>query len=218
MYKTIFCVLLLLMFSGCTKPNKTTESVTPPTTPINTPVITEDANLQECVFKLAKFSFSVVLSSDWDVDEKANTYMYKTFNYMNKKKNMEISFVPYSKKEQEIYFASKKREVSKSEISDYTFNLFCKFIEGNSNYLKEDAPLAVRQVDNKTIKSFICDVPITEKIKHRKIYFLVEFKDSDVFLTGSQTCNFEDWDKEKESMKQMLDSVQTLDAQETKSN
>ena len=192
MCKTIVFILLTLMLFGCTSQNnkpsleKTSQS---------NKIILQD----KYEFKALNSSFAFLLPKDWlvaqDVTPSIETNpLIQQIGYMNKQEDVTTAFVVVSKTN------------PKTKSADYFFNDYIQKLKSDGEDFKELEPPVDYEDKNKTVKRFICDATLSD-IKFRHIVYLIEFKNSDKFMIGYQACLQKDWDKHKEYLFEIIDSV-----------
>lgn len=212
--------VLFLISAGCTKhptQNKTaTQSgtnmnkSTEPTEVNNEKKSSEQAkkdSRKKDIFRLRYSSFSVLLSDDWSFPEQGASTAY---SYMNIKEDLGLVFIEVSKNELNQPAFLKGKNIPKADIPEYMLNDMVRSYESQIENFKELSPPLTYDIKNKKIKSLIYTGDL-ERTACVHVFSLIEFKKSDIFLVAYQSCRSENWDSQKENLKEIIYSVEMLD-------
>jgi hypothetical protein len=204
MYKTVICIILIscLIFTGCssqeTKNKPSSNKPNEVTTPKNNEVVSQE-NYE---FEALDSSFGISLPNNWFVAQEMTPLETKPSRqrifYASRQQDVMTGLFVFSKKD--------SKKLSGTEFADYFFKDQINYLKSTGKDFKELEHPADYENKKKTIKRFICDATING-LQMRHVYSLIEFKDSDKFIVSYQTCTSKEWDKHKESLFKIADSI-----------
>ena len=133
-----------------------------------------------------------------------------TSAYVNKANNMDIMFYAEPKRTEDSSNALSAKDI------DEAFNIHLAFIEkDNKNFKGYDGIPQVYTTGNKTIKYLNYE---NEEKNSAYTFFLIEFKDSNMFLIVYLGYSLKDREKSEQIFKEVVDTIKILETTAEKSN